>query len=197
MTHVIALTGSIGMGKTTTAQMFADEGCEIWDADAAVHRLYGQTGAAVGPMSELFPGAVIDGAVSRDKLRDIISEDPAALAKIEAIVHPLVASDRQSFLENTGADIVVLDIPLLFETGGEGVADTIVCVSVSDEEQEKRVLARGTMTRDQFLAIRAKQMSAAEKRAKSDYVVTTDTIEHARAQVQNIVSQIRKASDHA
>ncbi|WP_298840839.1 dephospho-CoA kinase [uncultured Roseobacter sp.] len=197
MTHVIALTGSIGMGKSTTAQMFADEGCAVWDADAAVHRLYEPGGAAVAPVSRLFPEAIISDAVSRDRLRKIISADPDALKKIEDIVHPLVAADRVAFLKATATDIAVLDIPLLFETGGEGIADTVVCVFVSDEEQEKRVLARGKMTREQFLAIREKQMPAAEKCARSDFVVTTDTIEHARQQVQNIVRQIREASADA
>ena len=185
------------MGKSTTAQMFADEGCAVWDADAAVHRLYEPGGSAVAPLSRLFPEAVVSDAVSRDRLRKIISADPDALKKIEDIVHPLVAADRVAFLKATATDIAVLDIPLLFETGGEGIADTVVCVFVSDEEQEKRVLARGKMTREQFLAIREKQMPAAEKCARSDFVVTTDTIEHARQQVQNIVRQIREASADA
>lgn len=188
---LLGLTGSIGMGKSTTAKMFADEGCAIWDADAAVHRLYAVNGAAVGPMGQIFPDAIIDNAVSRDVLKQIIARDAAALKKIEHIVHPLVAQDRADFLESAKADIAVLDIPLLFETGGDRGMDATACVFVSDDIQEERVMARGTMTRDQFLAIRAKQMPAAEKCARADFVIQTDTLEHARAQVQSVVSEIR------
>ncbi|WP_299401455.1 dephospho-CoA kinase [uncultured Roseobacter sp.] len=188
----LGLTGSIGMGKSTTAQMFVDEGCALWDADAAVHRLYGQDGAAITPISALYPDAIVDGAVSRSALRNIISKDRDALKKIETIVHPLVAQDREAFLSNPISDIAVLDIPLLFETGGERQMDAVACVSVSPEEQEKRVLERGTMTRAEFENIRAKQMPNDEKCARSDFVIVTDTVEHARAQVQDVVRQIRE-----
>ncbi|WP_299501492.1 dephospho-CoA kinase [uncultured Roseobacter sp.] len=188
----LGLTGSIGMGKSTTAQMFVDEGCALWDADAAVHRLYGQDGAAITPISAHYPDAIVDGAVSRSALRNIISKDRDALKKIEAIVHPLVAQDREAFLSNPISDIAVLDIPLLFETGGERQMDAVVCVSVSPEEQEKRVLERGTMTHAEFENIRAKQMPNDEKCARSDFVIATDTVEHARAQVQDVVRQIRE-----
>ncbi|WP_298968814.1 dephospho-CoA kinase [uncultured Roseobacter sp.] len=188
----LGLTGSIGMGKSTTAQMFVDEGCALWDADAAVHRLYGQDGAAVTPIAALYPGAIVEGAISRSVLRSIISKDRDALKKIETIVHPLVAQDREAFLSNPISDIAVLDIPLLFETGGETQMDAVVCVSVSPEEQEKRVLERGTMTRAEFENIRAKQMPNDEKCARSDFVIVTDTVEHARAQVQDVVRQIRE-----
>lgn len=193
----LGLTGSIGMGKSTTAKLFAEEGCAVWDADAAVHRLYDTGGAAVAPMQAAFPDAVQNGRVSRDILRAIIASDPGALRVIEQIVHPLVASDRRQFLSQTNADIVVFDIPLLFETGGDAKMDAVACVSVSDDEQERRVLARGTMTRDDFLAIRAKQMPNSEKCARSDYVIVTDTVEHARAQVQSVVRQIRDQLAHA
>lgn len=189
---VLGLTGSIGMGKSTTARMFADEGCALWDADAAVHRLYDVNGAAVAPIQKAFPDAVLDGAVSRLILKEIISQTPDALKKIESIVHPLVAQDRAAFLEQATADIVVLDIPLLFETGGQARVDATVCVFVDDETQRQRVLERGTMTPAQFEAIKAKQMPAAEKRALADYVIETDTIEHARAQVQDVVKDIRE-----
>lgn len=189
---VLGLTGSIGMGKSTTARMFADEGCALWDADAAVHRLYDVNGAAVAPLQKVFPDAVLDGAVSRLILKEIISQTPDALKKIESIVHPLVAQDRAVFLEQATADIVVLDIPLLFETGGQARVDATVCVFVDDETQRQRVLERGTMTPAQFEAIKAKQMPAAEKRALADYVIETDTIEHARAQVQDVVKDIRE-----
>jgi len=192
VTFRLGLTGSIGMGKSTTAQMFVAEGCALWDADAAVHRLYARGGAAVGPMSDLFPDAIEDGAVSRDRLRRIVAQDPAALEKIETVVHPLVAQDRAAFLREAKSDIVVLDIPLLFETGGDREMDAVVCVSVAPEEQQKRVLERGTMTAEQFAQILAKQMPNAEKCARSDFVIETDTVEHARAQVQTVVREIRE-----
>jgi dephospho-CoA kinase len=191
MSFVLGLTGSIGMGKSTTAAMFADEGCDLWDADAAVHRLYAKGGAAVAPMQNAFPQAVLDGAVSRARLKEIISEDPAALRRIEAIVHPLVAEDRARFIAASTADIVVLDIPLLFETGNEAQVDAIACVIVPPEVQRARVMERGTMTQAQFEAIRDKQMPAEEKCRRSDYVIRTDTLEAARKQVQDVVSDIR------
>lgn len=192
---LLGLTGSIGMGKSTTAQMFADLGCAVWDADAAVHRLYSKGGAAVAPFADAFPDAVIDGEISRPALKDIIARDPAALKQIEAIVHPLVGQDRAAFLTATQADIAVLDIPLLFETGGDARVDATACVVTDDATQEARVMARGTMTRDQFLAIKAKQMPAADKCARATYVISTDTLESARAQVQNIVETIRSQLD--
>lgn len=197
VTFKLGLTGSIGMGKSTTAQMFVAEGCALWDADAAVHRLYGVGGAAVAPLAALFPDAVRDGAISRDVLRNIIGHDPAALKRIEAIVHPLVAADREKFLTDTQADITVLDIPLLFETGGNTAMDAVVCVSISAEEQQKRVLARGTMTAAQFEQIREKQMPNEAKAAQSDYVIVTDTVEHAQAQVKHVVQTIRGALTNA
>jgi dephospho-CoA kinase len=197
MTYIIGLTGSIGMGKSTTAQMFADEGCALWDVDAAVHRLYAPGGAAVAPMQAAFPEAVIAGAVSRDALKAILAKSPQALATIEQIVHPLVAQDRQAFIAATDADIVVLAIPLLFEGRGHKIVDTTVCVSVDAETQRARVLARGTMSDDQFEMIRAKQMPDAEKRALADHVVITDTLDHARDQVRAIVSEIREKLKNA
>lgn len=188
---LLGLTGSIGMGKSTTAKLFAEAGCAVWDADAAVHRLYTKGGAAVPHFLETFPEAVVDGAVSRPALKEIILRDPDALKKIESIVHPLVGLDRAAFLEAADADIFVLDIPLLFETGGEGKMNAVACVIVDDETQKQRVLERGTMTEAQFEAIRAKQMPAAEKAARSDYVIETDTLEHARAQVQAVIEDIK------
>ncbi len=191
MRFALGLTGSIGMGKSTTAQMFVDEGCALWDADAAVHRLYSKDGAAVGPMGEVFPSTVVEGAVSRGVLKRIISEDSSALKRIEGIVHPLVAADRAAFRESAVADILVFDIPLLFETGGEAAMDAVACVRVSPDEQKRRVMERGTMSEAQFEQIRAKQMPNEEKCARSDYVIETDTLDHARAQVQDVVRQIR------
>lgn len=192
MTFRLGLTGSIGMGKSTTAKLFADEGCAVWDADAAVHRLYAKGGAAVGPMAEVFPDAVVNGAISRDRLKAIISADPDALRQIEQIVHPLVAQDRLAFLEDAEADISVLDIPLLYENGGERAMDAVVVVTAPAETQRKRVLERGTMTEAQFEAILAKQMPDAEKRERADFIIETDTLENARQQVQTVVRQIRE-----
>ncbi|NOE26840.1 dephospho-CoA kinase [Ruegeria sp. HKCCD6157] len=191
MSFALGLTGSIGMGKSTTAQMFVEEGCALWDADAAVHRLYSREGAAVGPMERLFPSAIQDGAVNREALKQIIAADPAALKAIEAIVHPLVAADRAAFREAATNDILVFDIPLLFETGGDAAMDAVACVSIPADEQKRRVMERGTMTEAQFEQIRAKQMPNEEKCARSDYVIVTDTLDHARAQVQDVVRQIR------
>jgi len=192
MSFRLGLTGSIGMGKSTTAALFAQQGCAIWDADAAVHRLYGPGGAAVAPMAALFPDAVIDGAVSRDALKDIIGRDPQALKQIEQLVHPLLVTDRADFIENAKSDVLVFDIPLLFETGGNARMDAVVVVSAPPDVQRQRVLQRGSMTEAQFQAILAKQMPDAEKRARADFVIETDTLDHARQQVENIVQQIRK-----
>lgn len=195
MTIKLGLTGSIGMGKSTTAQMFVQEGCALWDADAAVHRLYSVGGAAVEPMRAAFPDAVIDGAVSRDALKAIISQDSSVLHRIEQIVHPLVAEDRAAFVESATADILVFDIPLLFETGGDAAMDLTVVVSAPADIQKMRVLERGTMTEAQLAQILTKQMPDEEKRRRADHVIITDTVEHARAQVQSIVKQIRGQAD--
>lgn len=192
MSFLLGLTGSIGMGKSTTAALFAELGCALWSADDAVHRLYAKGGAAVAPLAEVFPGAVVDGAIDRGILKDIIAADPTALKRIEAIVHPLVGADREAFKASARTDIIVLDIPLLYETGGEGRVDAVAVVSVDEETQERRVLARGTMTREQFLLIKSKQVPDADKRARADYVIVTDTLDHARAQVQDVVADIRR-----
>ncbi|WP_204112596.1 dephospho-CoA kinase [Shimia biformata] len=197
MSFLLGLTGSIGMGKSTTTTMFAAEGCDVWDADAAVHRMYAKGGAAVAPIAAALPNAIVDGAVSRDRLKAMIAQDPAVLKQIEAIVHPLVANDRATFIQNATADIVVLDIPLLFETGGNVAMDAVACVTVSPEIQKSRVLARGTMSADQFHAILDKQMPNDEKCARSDFIIVTDTLDHARAQVKDIVVQIRERLAHA
>ncbi|WP_010141509.1 dephospho-CoA kinase [Oceanicola sp. S124] len=196
MSFRLGLTGSIGMGKSTTAQMFVDEGCALWDADAAVHRLYAAGGAAVAPLGALFPEAVTGGDVSREALKRIITADPSALKRIEAVVHPLVAEDRAGFIATSTAEIVILDIPLLFEGGGRGVDATVV-VTAPPEVQRARVLARGTMSEAQFEMILAKQMPDAEKRARADYVVLTDTMENARAQVREIVNDIKEKIKNA
>ncbi|MFC6688927.1 dephospho-CoA kinase [Jhaorihella thermophila] len=191
MSFHLGLTGSIGMGKSTTARMFAEEGCAVWDADAAVHRLYAPGGAAVEPIRAAFPEAIVEGGVSRQKLKEIIARDPEALRRIEQIVHPLLAEDRESFRNHTEADILVFDIPLLFETGGDRDMDAVVVVTAPEKVQFQRVMERGTMTPEQFEQILAKQMPDAEKRARADYIVVTDTLDHARAQVRDIVARIR------
>jgi len=197
MSFVLGLTGSIGMGKSTTAQMFADEGCAVWDADAAVHRLYGKGGAAVAPMGEAFPDAIFDEQVSREALKEIIARDPGALKVIESIVHPLVGQDRAEFRATTKADIIVVDIPLLFETGGEKHVDGVAVVSVDAKTQEERVLARGTMTKEQFESIRSKQMADAIKRDRAHWVIPTHTLDEARDKVRMIVAEIREKLLHA
>ena len=191
MSFVVGLTGSIGMGKSTTAQLFADEGCPVWDADAAVHRLYAQGGLAVAPMQAIFPEAIEDGAVSREKLKAIIAGDASALKRIEAVVHPLVAQDRAGFLARHPDEIVILDIPLLFETGAADRMDAVVVVSVDAAEQRRRVLGRGTMSAAQFETILAKQTPDAEKRKKADYIVLTTSPAEAWRQVREILADIR------
>ena len=193
----LGLTGAIGMGKSTTAAMFAELGCEIWDADAAVHRLYSSGGAAVAPMQAQFPQVVEDNTVSRAKLRILIANDPSALKSIEQIVHPLLGQDRSDFVKNAKSDILVYDIPLLFETGGDARMDAVACVWTAPEIQEQRVMERGTMSAEQFEVIRTKQLPANEKRDRADYMIVTDTIEHARTQVQNVLKSIRQRMSNA
>ena len=188
---LIGLTGSIGMGKSTTAKMFADIGVPVWDADNAVHRLYGVGGAAVAPMQTLHSDAVVDGAVSRDALKQWIGDDATALGQIEQVVHPLVAADRAAFIADTQADLVLLDIPLLFETGSDAQMDAVVVVTAPPEVQRIRVLARAGMTEDQFDVILAKQLPDEQKRQRADYVIKTTSLEHAKSQVQTVLEQIK------
>ncbi len=188
---LVGLTGSIGMGKTTTAGMFAEEGIPVWDADATVHRMYGAGGAAVEPIRELHSVAVVNDVVDRSALKHWISEDPTALGKIERIVHPLVASDRRTFIEEAVSEIVVLDIPLLFETSGEKDVDAVVVVSAPPDVQRKRVLERGNISIAQFEALLEQQIQDSEKRARADYVIETLTVEGSRASVRSCVKDIR------
>lgn len=197
MTFRLGLTGSIASGKSTTARMFEDLGCAVWDADAAVHRLYSSGGEAVAPLAAAFPDAVKDGAVCRAFLRRIIQGNPEALARIEAIVHPLVRQDRDEFARASDADVVVFDIPLLYETGAETEFDAVACVIVPNGIQRRRVLDRGTMTEADLDLILAKQMPAEEKAARADFVIETNTLDHAREQVRLIVEEIKRGGAHA
>jgi dephospho-CoA kinase len=192
---ILGLTGSIGMGKSTTSKMFQAEGVPVYDSDAAVHALYAVGGAAVGPVAEAFPGVVVDGAIDRAKLSAAVVGKSDALAKLEAIVHPLVGAHRIGFFETAqaeGQDIVVLDIPLLFETGGEKKVDKVVVVSAPADVQRGRVLARPDMTPEKFEAILARQTPDAEKRARADFVIDTGQgLEHAHAQVRDLLTLLR------
>ncbi len=192
MTFKLGLTGSIGMGKSTTAQMFAELGIPVWDADAEVHKLYSVGGAAVPAIQELFPEAIENGAVSRLALKVLIQTDEDTLVKLERIVHPLVAAGRQRFIDQSNSDIVLLDIPLLFETNGDKNMDAIVCVDIDPETQRDRVLKRGTMTEQQFEQILSKQLPNDVKCNQSDFVVQTDNFDHAKEQVSHIIELIRK-----
>lgn len=191
---VLGLTGSIGMGKSTTAGMFAEAGAVIWNADDAVHRLYGRGGEAVAGVDGAFPGVVVDGAVDRARLAEALGRDDQAFRRLEAIVHPLVLKGRLEELaaaEARGVKLAVLDIPLLFETGGDAAVDAVVVATADPDIQAERVLARPGMTRERFEAILARQVPDAEKRRRADFVVDTGQgLEAARAQVAEIVGTV-------
>lgn len=189
----LGLTGSIGMGKSVTAAMFRDEGVPVHDSDAAVHALYAPGGAGVDPVGAAFPGVVRDGAIDRPALSAIVLADPAALNRLNAIVHPLVAADRAAFVAAAAdAPLVVFDIPLLFETGGEADVDKILVVTAPADVQRRRVLGRPGMTPERFAAILARQTPDAEKQARADYVLDTGHgLAAARAEVRKIVAALR------
>jgi dephospho-CoA kinase len=192
---IVGLTGSIGMGKSTTAAMFAAEGAPVYDADAEVARLYARGGAAVEPLEAVFPGVVRLGAVDRAVLRERVLGDPAALKRLEAIVHPLLGASRAVFFREaheTSTPIVVLDIPLLFETGGERNVEAVVVVTAPEHVQRERVLAREGMTGDQLDVILAKQLHDTEKRARAHYVIDTGRgLDAARDQVRAVLADLR------
>lgn len=192
----LGLTGSIGMGKSTTASFFRAAGIPVWDADVAVHRLYGPGGAALEPLSRLVPEATATGIVSRDILRQAIAADPDLLSRIETIVHPLVASDRARFLAETVSDIAVLDIPLLFEKGSEAEVDATLLVTAPPDLQRRRVLARPGMTEEQFALILSRQMPDREKRARATHIIETLSLASVEAAVTALIGYIRE-SRHA
>lgn len=189
---ILGLTGSIGMGKSTTAEMFKELGVPVHDADASVHALY--SGAAAPLIEAEFPGTAKDGVVDRKILGSHVIGNPQAMKKLEAIIHPMVAQLRDGFIntaKKNGKELVVLDIPLLFETGGEKNCDYVVVVSASLEEQKRRVMDRPDMTIEKFEKILSSQMPDAEKRKRADFVIDTSRgLDHARLQVKNIIAQL-------
>jgi len=189
----IGLTGSIGMGKSTTAEMFRDEGVPVLDSDQIVHDLY--HGAAVGPVGAAFPGVVVDGAIDRGALAARVLDQPDAMKKLESIVHPLVWAARHDFdaaCAARGDPFVVYDIPLLFETGAQDMVDVIVVVSAPAEVQQARVLARPGMNAEKFTALLARQVPDAEKRRRADFIIETDTgPDVARARVRDMLAHLR------
>lgn len=192
---VVGLTGSIGMGKTTAAQMFADEGCAVFDADAAVHRLYAKGGKAVPLIRAVFPDAVKQGAVDRGRLGYYMRADLLNLKVLESFIHPWVAQMRAAFLEQSysdGVDVVVFDVPLLFETGGDINVDYTVTVSAPAEIQRTRVMSRKGMTNDLFEMLVSRQMPDAQKRQRADYVLSTAvSLSDTRKQVQSLLQLLR------
>jgi dephospho-CoA kinase len=194
---VIGLTGSIGMGKSTTAALFADEGVPVNDSDKVVHGLYRSD--AVAPIAKLFPDVVVDGVVDRVKLSENLAKNPAKFRDLEAIVHPLVRAREVSFLQKQrelGRSMVVLDIPLLFETGADARVDKVVVVSCEPDVQRQRVLSRPGMTEEKFALILSRQTPDAEKRSRADYVIdTSHGIDMAREQVKTIVKELREQAE--
>jgi dephospho-CoA kinase len=191
---LLGLTGSIGMGKTTTAAMFAQEGAPVWDADAAVHALYGPGGAAVAPIEAAFPGVAASGEVDRAALSARLVEDPAAFRRLEAIVHPMVSADRQAFVARaraSGARVAVIDVPLLFEGGGHREVDAVVVVTADPASQRRRVLDRPGMTEERLDSLLARQTPDADKRSRADFVVDTGAgLDAARDQVRLILATV-------
>ena len=191
---VLGLTGSIGMGKSTTAKLFAEAGVPVYDADAAVHHLY--QGEAVQVIEAAFPGTTENGKVDRDRLSARVVHDPAAMKRLEEIVHPMLAASRQNFLreaEQSGAAVAVVDVPLLFETGGEKNVDAVVVVTTSPELQRERILSRPNMTEQKLAGILARQMPDAEKRKRAQFVVdTSHGLDPVRARIRDILDQAAK-----
>ena len=191
---ILGLTGSIGMGKSTTAKLFAEAGVPVYDADATVHMLY--EGEAVPAIEAAFPGTTVDGKVDRNKLSARVVHDPAAIKQLEQIVHPMLGASRQKFLddaERSGAPVAVVDVPLLFETGGEKRVDAVVVVTTTPELQHQRILARDNMTSEKLDAILARQLPDAEKRRRADFVVdTSDGLDAVRLRIRDILNEAVK-----
>ena len=191
---ILGLTGSIGMGKSTTAKLFAEAGVPVYDADAAVHILY--EGVAVPAIEAAFPGTTVDGKVDRNKLSARVVHDPAAIKQLEQIVHPMLGASRQKFLddaERSGAPVAVVDVPLLFETGGEKRVDAVVVVTTTPELQRQRILARDNMTSEKLDAILARQLPDAEKRRRADFVVdTSGGLDPVRLRIRDILNEAVK-----
>ncbi|GAC1332917.1 MAG: dephospho-CoA kinase [Bradyrhizobium sp.] len=191
---ILGLTGSIGMGKSTTAKLFAEAGVPVYDADANVHSLY--KGEAVAAIETAFPGTTADGKVDRNKLSARVVHDPVAIKRLEQIVHPMLGASRQKFFadaERSGAAVAVVDVPLLFETGGEKRVDAVVVVTTTPEIQRQRILSRDNMTGEKLDAILARQLPDAEKRRRADFVVdTSHGLDPVRAQIRDILAQAVK-----
>jgi dephospho-CoA kinase len=192
--RILGLTGSIGMGKSTTAKLFAEAGVPVYDADATVHKIY--QGEAVPAIEAAFPGTTSDGKVDRAKLSAKVVHDRAAIQRLEQVVHPMLRSYHQKFLDDAeqgGAPVVVMDVPLLFETGGEKRVDAVVVVTTAPEVQRERILARGTMTAETLDAILARQTPDAEKRRRADFVVdTSHGLDPVRARIRDILAEVAK-----
>jgi dephospho-CoA kinase len=191
---ILGLTGSMGMGKSTTAKLFAEAGVPVYDADAAVHKIY--EGEAAPAIEAAFPGTTIDGKVDRVKLSSRVLHNPAAIKQLEQIVHPMLGASRQKFLddaERSGAPVAVVDVPLLFETGGEKRVDAVVVVTTTPEVQRERILARDNMTSEKLGAILTRQLPDAEKRKRADFVVdTSHGLDPVRARIRDILAEVVK-----
>ncbi len=191
---ILGLTGSIGMGKSTTAKLFEEAGVPVYDADAAVHKIY--EGEAAPAIEAAFPGTTVNGKVDRNKLSAKVVHDPAAMKRLEQIVHPMLGASRQKFLhdaERSGAPVAVVDVPLLFETGGEKRVDAVVVVTTTPEIQRQRILERDNMTGEKLDAILTRQLPDAEKRKRADFVVdTSGGLDPVRARIRDILDQAAK-----
>ena len=191
MTIKIGLTGSVGMGKTTTAKVFEKHGCDVWDADKTVHKLYSKGGKAVVEVSKLFPSSEEDGSISRSRLKALLKNEPEKLIELEKIVHPLILEDRQNFQKHSSSDVLVFDIPLLFETGADKAMDKTVCVFTSTENQMERLKNRNKGHDDFYKELMSKQMPSNEKCDLADYVIETTTHTAVEKRVIEILDIIR------
>jgi dephospho-CoA kinase len=191
MSFLLGLTGSIGMGKSTTADMFREAGVPVWDADATVAKLYGKGGAAVAPLSALNRGLIQNDAVDREALKNWVKTDPNALNRLESLIHPLVAADRAEFIDDHAEQsLIVCDIPLLYETGADQWLDAVLVVTTDAETQKARVMARAGMDPQLFDQIFARQMPSSEKIARADYVIETNSFEGARKAVHDLINDL-------